>query len=200
MTVSSSPPVVDGADVAQLVGTTDIGGNPGHVWSNRPRQGQSFTTGVAAAEYVLTAITVRARVDQASTTSPNWEFRLGSLDGANVFSPLATENSVGVPIPNGIDNWVTWTLDTPQVLAPNTLYGYDVYPSGGGYISLNSNPNGGDIFLGGGACSRGSAFPAVGPHSEAINFGLGSDFAISVWVKGVRDGVSPPASPRPTTS
>ncbi|HOM16992.1 MAG TPA: hypothetical protein PLQ00_06655, partial [Thermoguttaceae bacterium] len=36
MQVSQTAPTVDGADIAQLVGGQDLGGDQGHIWSNRP--------------------------------------------------------------------------------------------------------------------------------------------------------------------
>ena len=108
------------------VGQYDIGGNQEHIWANRPVQGQVFTTGSNAGGYTLSAITVREQVNQASTISPDWEVRVGSLDETGVFTPLVTETITGVTIPNGIDNWVTWTLGAPLQLEPNTGDTFDV--------------------------------------------------------------------------
>ena len=166
MTVTNMPPVVDGDDIAQLTGTVDIGGNQGHVWNNRPRQGQGFTTGSNAGGYLLDAITIRAQVNQTGgTTAPMWEIRVGSVDGSDNFTAVRTETATGVFLPlsnggNNFPNWVTWTLDTPLVLNPSTLYGFDVYPNGGGYISLNSNA---DPYNGGTAFSSGSPGSATYP-------------------------------------
>ena len=162
MSVSSSPPAVDGEDIAQLGGEIDIGGDQGHAWSNRPRQGQSFTTGADPAGYTLDTITVRARVNQVSTISDNWELRVGSIDETGVFTPLTTEMITGVAIPNGIENWVTWTLGTPLQLDPDTQYGFDVFPVGPGYISLGEST---DVLAGGSAYSAGSPGSMVFPES-----------------------------------
>ena len=155
MTVGPAAPTVDGDDIAQLVGLSDPGGNLGHVWSNRPVHGQTFTTGSNAAGYNLSAVSMLARVDQSSTTSPQWDIRVGTIPGNN-FTPLGTETAVGVAIPNtsGTTNpqWVTWTFDNPIMLNANTVYAFDVDSSGSGFISLN-NP--GNVFLGGAAFSSG---------------------------------------------
>ena len=165
MSVSTTAPTVDGADIAQLVGHTDPGGDSGHVWSNRPNQGQSFTTGSHAPGYNLTSVTMLARVDQGSTTSSNWDIRVGTVDGSNVFGAEFNESATGVAIPNtgGTSNpqWVTWTFDTSIMLDANTLYGFDVFPSGGGFISLN-NP--GDVYAGGTAFSSGDNLPGSPPN------------------------------------
>ncbi len=192
MTVGASAPPVDGADLAQLSGTTDIGSNRGHAWSFRPRQGQSFTTGSNAGGYILTAITQRARLDQASTTSDSWELRVGTIDGGSVFHAMVTENIEGVTInrsnaANQYPAWVTWTLGTPLLLAPNTRYGYDLYPSGQGFISLGNARN---VFAGGSAFSSGSPGSAAFPESppDAVTqHGNDRVFHLDLAVNGVYD-------------
>lgn len=158
-------PTVDGADIAMLTGLDDIGGNEGHAWSNRPRQGQAFVTGSNPLGYNLNSYTVRVRVDQASTTSPNWEVRVNDISFPGL-SPttIATENAAGVAIPqsqvgNNYPSYVTISFDSPVFLAPNTLYGVDVYPNGGGFISL------GDAA---GDQTFGAAYSAESPGSAAV--------------------------------
>ena len=173
MSVSPTAPTVDGADIAQLDGLTDPGGDQGHFWDNRPNHGQTFTTGPNAAGYTLSAVSLLARVDQGSTTSPTWDIRIGTVDGSNVFTPVQAETATGVTIPQAYNGgsappppqWVTWTLGTPTVLAPNTLYGFDLHPSGGGFISLN-NP--GDVYGGGTAISSGDNYPASPPNALRV--------------------------------
>ena len=167
MSVSDVAPIIDGADIASLVGLTDIGGEPGHVWSNRARQGQSFTTGNDSGGYLLNAITVRVRVDQVSTFSPRWELRLGSLDESEIFSELATYNFTGATIPNSTpDNefpsHVTWTFGVPIPLLPNTSYAFDVYSAAQGYISLGEST---DVFAAGSSYSAGSPGSTIYPAS-----------------------------------
>lgn len=160
MSVSTTAPTVDGADIAQLVGLTDPGGNSGHVWSNRPVHGQTFNTGLNAAGYTLNSVTMLARVDQGSTTSPSWNIRVGTIDLTPNFNLLTSENGAGVTIPQAfpggnsppVPQWVTWTFDTPIMLNANTHYAFDVDSSGSGFISLN-NP--GNVFGSGTAFSSG---------------------------------------------
>ena len=179
------PPVIDGADIASLGGTVDIGGNQGHAWSNRPRQGQTFTTGSNALGYTLDAYSVRVRVDQGSTLSPNWEIRVGEII-AGVFTPIATENAAGVAIPNstvgnGFPSYLTFDLTTPLNLMPNTQYGIDLYPSGGGFISLNDN---GNPYAGGSAISSGSpgsaAFAPSPPNAVTVHANADRAFHVNL--------------------
>ena len=156
MSVSTTDPTVDGDDIAQLAGTTDAGGNAGHAWFNRPVHGQTFTTGTDPSGYFLSAVSLKARVDQnPGTTSPNWTIRAGSVTGTS-FNLIGNELATGVAIPNtgGTTNpqWVTWTLGTPILLSPNTLYAFDVDPDGNGFIGLSS----GNVYAGGAAFTSGS--------------------------------------------
>jgi hypothetical protein len=167
MSVSDAAPVVDGADIASLTGLVDIGADAGHVWANRARQGQSFTTGPDGGGYALNAITVRVRVDQPSTVSPRWELRIGTLDGSGIFTGLATYPFAGVTIlqstaANEFPAYVTWTFGVPFPLDPNTTYGFDVYATGSGYISLGASD---DVLPGGSAYSAGSPGSTIYPAS-----------------------------------
>ena len=59
ITVSATAPTQDGADIAQLASSNDPGGNQGHVWSNRPLHGQTFTTGPNPSGYMLNAVSLK---------------------------------------------------------------------------------------------------------------------------------------------
>jgi len=181
MSTSATAPTVDGADIASLTGTADAGGDQGHLWNNRPRQGQSFTTGGNAAGYTLSAVTIRARVDQGGgTTSPNWDIRIGTIDGSNVFSPIATESATGVNIPNGNpSDWVTWTLAATVNLSPNTLYGFDVFPDGNGFITMNDITN---PYAGGSGFSSGDNLPASPPNPLTLRTTVDRNFHVDMEV------------------
>ena len=187
MSVSGSAPTVDGADISQLLGTTDQGGNDGHVWSNRPIQGQTFTTGSNAGGYNLNAVTMRTRVDQNSTTSA-WTVRVGAIGGTN-FSVLTSEAATGVAIPNGNPGaWATWTFDAPVMLDANTLYAFDVDSAGGGFISMNSADNVGP-YADGTAYRSGSGGNPANPITT-LNF----DRAFHVDIEAKGGGVPEPAT------
>jgi len=146
-TASSSTPAINNADIAQLIGTTDPGGNLGHVWNNRPIHGQTFTTGNSALGFSLDAVTLKNL--SINTTTGNWTVRVGTVSG-NTFTPAFTESAPGGTIAAG--DYLTWTLDTPVTLSANTTYAFDVDTSGSGFISAN---NAGDAFAGGTAFSSG---------------------------------------------
>jgi len=171
MSSSTATPVVNGADIAQLVGTTNSGGNSGHSWSNRPVHGQTFTTGPNLDGYLLYDVSLKVRVDQGSTTSPNWNIRVGTVDGNPNFNVVASETATGVTIPQAFPGgssppppqWVNWALSTPITLSPNTLYAFDVDPSGNGFIGLS---NAGNVYAGGTAFSSGGGGVPANPITQ----------------------------------
>lgn len=152
MTVSNTAPIVNGADIAQLVGGTDLGGDEGHVWSNRPIQGQTFTTLSSPGGYSLSAITFGTHsANFGNATSPDWTVRVGTVSG-NVFTPVYSENATGVNI--ATNQFGTWSFANPVKLNPNTVYAIDVDPTGGGFVFANSNNPA--SYTGGTAYSSGS--------------------------------------------
>ena len=156
MTASGTAPTVNGADIAQLTGNTDIGGDQGHVWSNRPQQGQSFTTLGNPNGYMLNAASLLALT--GGNTSPSWAVRVGTINGGGNFVPIVQESATGVLLP--ASQYATWTFDAPIYLAPNTTYAFDVKPTGSGFISANNtDPN---SYTGGSAISSGAPI-AVNP-------------------------------------
>lgn len=144
---SASAPVVNGADIAQLVGATDPGGDLGHVWSDRPIHGQTFTTGSGGLGYSLSSFSMRSNSANGGTGA--WTVRVGSVSGST-FSTIATEAAPGGAI--AANNFVTWTLGAPVNLAPNTTYAFEVSTNGSGFVSAN-NP--GNVYAGGTAYSSG---------------------------------------------
>jgi hypothetical protein len=178
VTTTGTLPATDGADIASPSGLVDIGGNEGHVWNNRPRQGQVITTGSNPGGYNLDAYSVRVRVDQGSTTSPNWNIQVGSFDsGTGNVTEIALETATGVAIPNSTAGnsypaVVTWSLDSPVFLAPNTEYAITVHAiDGGGFISLSddTNPYGGGTAISGSIGSGSTANPYT-QHTGADRF------------------------------
>ena len=73
---AGSAPAVNGADIAQLTGNTDLGGDNAHMWPNRPAHGQSFTTGGDPTGYALHAVTLK-RTDGRWTSSCSSRFKFG---------------------------------------------------------------------------------------------------------------------------
>ena len=97
MSVSGTAPVVDGQDIAMLnvAGQYDTGGNEGHIWNNRPVQGQTFTT--PAAGVTLNAVTLFNRSNSVTNNTATWTVRVGTVVGTT-FTPIDAEmlrNTVG---------------------------------------------------------------------------------------------------------
>ena len=138
LSVSSSAPVVDDADVAMLnsVGQFDPGGNEGHIWSNRPIQGQTFTTGDSAGGYDLTAVTLQDEENTNGNNTSGFTVRVGEISGTT-FSQVRSEtanNSISY-VPN---DFITFTFSTPVHLEPSTTYGFDWDAAGAGFTTWNN--------------------------------------------------------------
>jgi len=149
MSVSQTAPTVDGADIAQLVGGQDLGGDQGHIWSNRPVQGQTFTTGSYPGGYTLKAVTLQNLNN--TTTGTTFTIRVGEVNGTT-FTPIYIDTANAVPIVPG--DYITFTFDVPVKLAPNRLYGFDVGAAGNGFVTSNTTNN--MAYLGGVAYSSGA--------------------------------------------
>lgn len=137
ITTSSTPPTVNGADIAQLTGTTDPGGDLGHLWGDRPVQGQTFTTGSNPLGYTLDAVSLGNLAAQG-TPAAVWEVRIGAITGGTTFTELAEEATTAGPGAIAANSYITLTLATPVVLLPNTLYGFDVGVEGSGIVTANA--------------------------------------------------------------
>lgn len=118
-------PVVDEADIAQLLGPNDtrvIAGIPaGFTWV-----GQTFTTESDPMGYELKAVTFRMPAGFGTTNPPSGTIAVGTVSGTS-FTPIASESFTGL---SGFYlGYGTFTLDTPVHLDPSTLYGVLVTPS-----------------------------------------------------------------------
>ena len=145
MTNSSTPPTVDGADIAWLGTPTSSDkwwpdpattyGNPGKT------VGQSFTTG--SEDVLLNAFT--HQVTSATQPTKTYTIRVGSVSGTT-FDVFHTETATQSFATSLNDYW-TWTFDTPVPLSANTLYGVDVgltssssaWQTGIPYVHYNSD-------------------------------------------------------------
>lgn len=146
-TFSPEPPVVDGADIAQLDGAAVdadnlSGGDDAatFVAGNRPAQGQTFTTGSNPAGYTLRAVTVRHvpyftgwDVDGIESAGTSIRLRVGKVSGDTftaLTSETATLNTPGNPghghTTPGSGHYITFLLKAPLTLAPDTTYGFDL--------------------------------------------------------------------------
>ncbi|MDP6525923.1 MAG: hypothetical protein QGH15_17035, partial [Kiritimatiellia bacterium] len=145
MSVSATAPTVDGADIAQLTGGSDPGGNLGHLWSNRPVHGQTFRPTAASTLY---AVTLSTR--GAGNTGQNYNIRVGTVSGST-FTQVAAETATSVAI--AAWDYVTITFATPIALTANTLYAFDMGCTGSGFIS---DANAGDVLADSQAYSSGA--------------------------------------------
>ena len=146
---------------------------------DRPAQGQTFLTPSDFAEYQLNAVSVRHAGYSVANNAATWyrmstnsifTIRVTEPDSANtsvnvlhsetytvtgsednIFSLDTASNTI-----NGTGTWFTFTFDSPVIITPNTIYGFDIgsdnsffetlgikdtaangnpYPAGSAYIS-----------------------------------------------------------------
>lgn len=127
ITLSSSAPTVDEADIAQLLGGASLSADNGDVWGGRPAMGQSFTTGDHAQGYTLDAFSFKSFNNSGSNADADqsqYTFRVGTISGA-VFTPLAS----GTAIPTGditAGDWLTMEFTSAVNLSANTQYAVDI--------------------------------------------------------------------------
>ncbi len=124
LSVSGSAPAVDGEDIANSNpgSASDAGGDQGHIWSNRPLQGQTFTTGVLAGGYLLKSVTLQ-NLDNNIGSSAVFTVRVGTVLGT-VFSVVQSESTTN-SVSYSSNDYITFTFTTPIALSPNTVYSFD---------------------------------------------------------------------------
>ena len=150
VSISSTAPTVDGADIANDNGAVDAGGDQGHMWSNRPHQGQTFITGSNAAGYTLNAVTLK-NLTNTVTNAPTFNVVVGSVTGTTMTQIGSTETAVS---PNYAPlDYITFTFDTPLTLNANTTYGFLWGSAGSGFVTVNNLDD--STFGGGTAISSG---------------------------------------------
>ena len=139
VSVSSSAPVVNGSDIVNNSGGSDAGGDQGHVWSNRPHQGQSFTTGANPGGYLLKAVTMK-NLNNSVSSGPTFNLIVGRLTGSGspeVMTQIGTTET-GVAPSYSPNQYLTFTLATPLPLDPGTRYGFLWGSAGQGFVSVNN--------------------------------------------------------------
>lgn len=198
VTASSTPPAINGADIANLgtpgpmAGAFDPantgccgGGDGGHIWSNRPIQGQTFTTGSHAGGYELRAVTLQNEENTVTNNTAGFTVRVGTISG-NTFTQVRSEfaNNPVSYVPN---NFITFTFSQPVLLSPNTVYGFEWDASGSGFTTYN---NADTLYTGGQGYSSGGGGV---PNDSALVFrGIDRVFHVDLTEAG------PPASLRVT--
>ncbi len=152
VTISTTAPTIDGADIANLSGGSDAGGsgNNGHMWSNRPHQGQSFITGSNTGGYQLNAVTLQNLSNNVSS-NPTFNVLVGSFAGTTLTQIGSTETGAAPNYTPG--DYITFTFDTPLTLAANTTYAFIWGSNGEGFVTSNNLDD--STYTGGTALSSG---------------------------------------------
>ncbi len=120
VTASASAPVIDGEDVANLATQTATDKWWPENSAAGAAKGQTFRTRNEALR--LRAVTYRITTNVPGTKV--YTIRIGRISG-NTFTPVYTETATQTAA-WAANNHVTWRLDTPFILQPNTFYGVDV--------------------------------------------------------------------------
>jgi autotransporter-associated beta strand protein len=169
MSASSTPPVINEADIANygIVAATDKwfdGDASGFA------RGQSITTGGAAVR--LKSISYQVSEGNGAAPTKTYTVRVGKIAGVNftqVHSETASQNFAWTS-----EQFMTWRLDTPVLLEPYTTYGIDVQMTGStsgwtegiAYINVTA-----DEYAGGTSYTT----TPGGLNSRAINSAIASD-------------------------
>lgn len=174
---STSAPVVDSTDVANLVAQTGSdkwffqSGNEANPADSA--KGQTFTTG--SAPVLLKALTYKISSGNKKAATTTYTIRVGTLSGSN-FTQLASEQATQTA-DTATGAYATWTLATPVILSPNTTYAIDVamksnvaWQTGIPYLSYSGN----------------SASARVGTYYDSGDIGVG---AATVTTTAARDRV-----------
>ncbi|MFT5105957.1 MAG: energy-converting hydrogenase Eha subunit F [Pseudoalteromonas tetraodonis] len=151
ISISATAPTVDGADIANDNGAADAGGDQGHIWSNRPNQGQTFITGSNLGGYQLNAVTLK-NLNNNISNGPTFSVTFGSVTGTVLTQIGSTETAVSgnyVPL-----DYITYNFDTPLSLDANTTYGFVWDTTAGGFVTVNNLD--GSTYGGGTAISSGA--------------------------------------------
>lgn len=135
VSVSSTAPTVDGADIANLAQVNLYDDFQSSViWGDRPARGQTFSTGDAIS-YTLSAVTFQAANSQSANGT--YTIRVGTISGTD-FTAVFDQTTATVTENVAANDYVTFTLDTPISLNPNTVYGVDIARGGSGWRLLNN--------------------------------------------------------------
>lgn len=147
LSINPGPPVVDGADIANLGAAT----GSEKLWTDTRAIGQSFTTGNNPLGYDLGAITLRSHTDAPATK--RYTLTVGTVTGTT-YGAFFTESNILQGVNSLAGDYWTFLFSSPIHLNPNTLYGFDLamnssttaWQSGIPYRSINSSYTGGAQF------------------------------------------------------
>ena len=144
MSASLTAPAVDGEDVANygIVTGTDKWWAEDSTGAGSAK-GQTFTT--SSTEVQLKALTYQITSTQKAEPTKTYVIRVGKVSGT-AFTEIYSETAIQTFTWNASE-YMTWTLDSPVLLLPNTVYGIDIgmtsstshWTSGIPYINMTAD-------------------------------------------------------------
>ena len=178
---SNAAPPLGPSDISQLTGAAAKPANIGpdddavYIASNRPIQGQTFTTGNNANGYSLTAVTLKQVAYETYVLVPDMTYtvRITGPSGSTL-TVLAEEtafvpedatdcSTCNFPTISGGNNpgpgsgrYITFTFAAPIVLGPNSTYGFDVGGTSSFHYWETDGTTNTSAYAGGAAYSSGS--------------------------------------------
>jgi hypothetical protein len=127
VSIGTTAPTVNGADIAQLT-ETDADWGSSVLWGDRPARGQTFMTG--SAKYLLYSVTIKSIGSQSANGT--YTLRIGTIIGTT-FTQIVSETSATITDDVAVDDYITFVLDVPLELNSGELYGFDIGRSGSGW-------------------------------------------------------------------
>ena len=123
MSANLSAPIVDGEDIANygIVTGTDKWWAEDSTGAGSAK-GQTFTT--SSTKVQLKALTYQITSTQKAEPTKTYVIRVGKVSGTaftEIYSETATQTFTW-----NASEYMTWTLDSPVLLLPNTVYGIDI--------------------------------------------------------------------------
>ena len=160
--ISTTPPGVNGADIANL--TTPTGSQK---WFNDIEHdaGQTFTPNEDG--FVKSFTIYLAKENPNDNGSENVDLRFGTIsrpDGVFTFTDVYSENTVMAPSPEGdweAGDYITFTFTTPQAVSVGVEYGIitDAQSMGSWQQGIPYRHTTGDVYAGGVLINRGGESP-----------------------------------------
>jgi len=144
--ISTTPPTVQATDIANL--GTQTGTDKWFFQTSNEAgvsdaaKGQTFTTGPTTIR--LKALTYKISAGNLKAAPTTYTLRVGTVSGTT-FTQIASE-TFSQTVNTATGAYMTWTLATPETLAPSTTYGIDVamdsgvsYTTGIPYLSYTAH-------------------------------------------------------------
>jgi hypothetical protein len=202
MSSSATAPVIDGKDIANYTHTGHLDKwfcIPGEWASMCP--GQTFTTGSDSVKF--SAITYQIADTQQAPPTKTYTIRVCTVDRVDpgdtttwVLTKIYSETCIQDDFTVNNSEYMTWTLDTPVLLAANTEYGIDVgmnsstspWQEGISYIKFSNTDQyaDGTRYWSGWFPSQGDVIPGVG-NETMVNVSGDRVFHLDLSIAGARN-------------